>query len=958
MVSALGVMLLTGALLHSEPAPAPPNATGAKGATTRPDRFHADVTPLLQRYCYECHGDGADSGKLTLDSYKSTSDLLADKTRWEKILRYVRTQTMPPPEAEQHPSQPVRDRLVKAIQRELYQIDPDKPDPGRVTIRRLNRVEYRNTIRDLTAVTFDPTIDFPQDDSGYGFDNIADVLTLPPMLMEKYLAAAEKILDEAIPTGAVESRERHIAASEARASFDRSDRIRDGFARLTSADEDALSVTGQSPAPGEYIVRVLAYASYPAPPPSGQTDNPPVKLSLMRGDVVVREVEVTADESKPQWYEARMGVPAGQYTIRAAVRRQRGLEADKELTAGRIGREQPGSIFIKEMVIDGPVMGALQLFPPDRIDTAGAASHEEDGDVALNKTGDEAAAAIEVATEGRYLIRAQAYAQYAGKEYAQMEMLLDDKSIASFEVTAPAAWRVPEGVKVKERARRAVPQVYEVESKLAAGKHRVTLRYLNNLLDPESPDPNYRDRNIYVQNMQLVELSAPPGSRPMTAPMRKLFARHGKPSDPPDPRGVLEDFALRAWRRPPQGEEIDRLMALYDLARQNGESFQGSVRHAMKAILVSPSFLFRGETETPHNAVAEAHPIDEFELASRLSYFLWSTTPDNELMDLARRGELRKNLEPQVKRMLASPRSRELVENFAGQWLQFRNLDAAHPDRRKFDNYDDRLRDAMQKETQLFFESIVRDDRSVLDVLTGDYTFVNERLAKHYGLADVKGEEFRRVSLQGTPRRGVLTQGSVLTLTSNPTRTSPVKRGKWVLENLLGVEPLPPPQNVPPLDKSHGEEKGLTLRQRMEKHRADPTCASCHAPMDPIGFALENFDAVGAFREKDGSDRIDPSAVLPDGSKFSGAAELTALLVKTRRDDFLRAATEATMTFALGRGVEPYDQPAVDKIVDDLNRNNGRFSTLVMGVVNSVPFQMRRAEADQPQQQARVGGMP
>jgi hypothetical protein len=382
-------------------------------------------------------------------------------------------------------------------------------------------------------------------------------------------------------------------------------------------------------------------------------------------------------------------------------------------------------------------------------------------------------------------------------------------------------------------------------------------------------------------------------------------------------------------------------MKLYDVAKRQGETFHASVKHAMKGVLVSSSFLFRGEPQPQPDDAKSIHPIGEFELASRLSYFLWSTTPDHELLDLAARDALRKNLDAQVQRMLASPKSQALIENFAGQWLQFRNLDAAHPDPKQFEAYSDRLRDAMQRETQLFVESILREDRSLMDVLTGDYTFVNERLAKHYGMADVTGEEFRRVSLAGTRRRGVLTHGSVLTLTSNPTRTSPVKRGKWVLENLLGTAPPPPPPDIPALDPA-GKPITGTLRQRLEQHRADPSCASCHAPMDPIGFGLENFDAIGRWREKDGADPIDAGSAFASGATFNGAVELVDLLARTRRNDFLRAVTEAALTFALGRGVEPLDQPAVEKIVNDLRQHDAKFSKLILGIVNSVPFQMRR----------------
>lgn len=604
-----------------------------------------DARPLLTRYCYECHGDGASSGDLQLDAFKTLADVRKDKATWAKVIRYARTQTMPPPDAERQPTQAEREKMVGSLTLQVYDIDLKHPDPGPLVLRRLNQTEYRNTIRDLTGVTFDPTLDFPQDDTGYGFDNIGDVLTLPPMLLEKYLHAADKILDQAIPT-------------------------------------------------------------------------------------------------------------------------------------------------------DG-------------------------------------------------------------------------------------------------------------------------------------------------------------SSNKMPEPMRKLFVRHLGPNgasttrpvarDSDAARLILADFARHAWRRPPRVDEMDRLLRLYLFARKNGEHFFDGIKHAFKGVLVSPSFLFRGEIYAER--VPGVRPVSEFELASRLSYFLWSTTPDDELLDLAGHGALRKNLDAQVKRMLASPKSKAFVENFAGQWLQFRNLDAAHPDPRMFEAYDDRVRDDMRRETQLFVESLVTDDRNPIELLTADYTFLNGRLAKYYGIPGVDGKDFRRVSLAGTNRRGILTQGSILTLTSNPTRTSPVKRGKWVLESLLGTAPPPPPPEVPALDGGDAKHQLTgTLRQRMEKHRADPNCASCHAPMDPIGFGLENFDAIGRWRDKDGKDPIDPAASFTDGSKFSGAVQLVDLLAKTRRNDFCRALTEAAMTYAIGRGVEPFDQPAVDRVAADLRKDDAKFTTLILGIIRSAPFQLRRGD--------------
>jgi len=469
--------------------------------------------------------------------------------------------------------------------------------------------------------------------------------------------------------------------------------------------------------------------------------------------------------------------------------------------------------------------------------------------------------------------------------------------------------------------------------------------------------------------MEIVDLSAAPLPPPMTPPMRELFTRHAGPAagvttaqvetDPKVARALLKEFTYRAWRRPVSDEELERVMKLYALAALNGETFHASVKHAMKGVLVSSSFLFRGEPSVvaqgpPGRGSALAQPIGDYELASRISYFLWSTAPDTELLHLAETGELRANLHQQVRRMLASDRSEALVDNFAGQWLQFRNLDAVHPDRKLFKTYTDGLRDAMIKETQMFFSNIMRQDRSLMDVLTGDYTFANELLARHYDLKEeVKGQQFRRVSLAGTPRRGVITHGSVLTLTSNPTRTSPVKRGKWVMENLLGCPPPPPPANVPPLDSENRQLKG-TLRQRFEQHRESKSCASCHAPLDPIGFSLENFDAIGAFRDKDGDAPVDASSAFVNGPKFTGSIELVELLARTRQKDFYRSVAEASLTFALGRGVEPYDQPAVERIVRDLQANDGKFSALVFGVIDSVPFQMRRATPIAPPDAARA----
>jgi hypothetical protein len=418
-----------------------------------------------------------------------------------------------------------------------------------------------------------------------------------------------------------------------------------------------------------------------------------------------------------------------------------------------------------------------------------------------------------------------------------------------------------------------------------------------------------------------------------------------KPQPEAIARQIVTKFASRAWRRPVENAEVDKFMTLYNTSQKDGLSFEASVKLSMKAVLVSPHFLFRDEIQPDPDNPESVHPIDEYALASRLSYFLWSSMPDQELTDLAAHKKLRKQLDAQVRRMLATPKAQAFVDNFAGQWLEIRNLKFVEPDKTLYPDFDDNLRDAMLKETDLFFASVVHENRSVLDFLNADYTFVNGRLAKLYGITNVTGDEFQRVSLDGTPRRGVFTQASVLTVTSNPTRTSPVKRGKWVLEELLGTPPPPPPPVVPEL-KNDGQPVSGTLREQMVQHRADPTCASCHARMDPIGFGLENFDGIGAWRDKEGEFAIDSSGKLVSGESFKGPAELSNILATTKRDFFVRCLTEKMLTYALGRGTEYYDRVPIQKITADLAKNQYKFSTLVLDVVNSLPFLMRRGEGE------------
>jgi len=411
-------------------------------------------------------------------------------------------------------------------------------------------------------------------------------------------------------------------------------------------------------------------------------------------------------------------------------------------------------------------------------------------------------------------------------------------------------------------------------------------------------------------------------------------------------RTIVSALARRAYRRPVKDSDLETLLSFYQHGRNNKGGFEAGIESALQLILASPEFLFRFEPDPPDVAANELYRVDDMALASRLSFFLWSTIPDEQLLNLASQGKLKDPaiLEQQVKRMLADRRSEALVDNFAEQWLFLRNLKTSAPNLDAFPDFDDNLREAMREETKLFFSSIIHEDRNVMDLMTADYTFVNERLARHYGIPNVYGSQFRRIKITDETRRGLLGQGSILTITSYPNRTSPVQRGKWILTNVLGTPPTPPPPNVPELKENGENAKPRSLRERMEEHRSDPVCAGCHKVMDPIGFSLENFDAIGRWRTTDDGARIDPSGTLFTGAKIDGAAALRNMLT-ARPETFVGVMTEKLLTYALGRGVEYYDMPTVRKIVRDAGsvagNNDYRFSSLIMGIVKSAPFEMK-----------------
>ncbi len=780
-----------------------------------------------------------DKGGVVLDRFASDEAMLADRGLWLRSLKNLRAGIMPPPKKPQ-PTADQRQQLEAWIKTGALQADPENPDPGRVTVRRLNRAEYRNTIRDLMGIDFDTEKEFPPDDTGHGFDNLADVLTISPMLLEKYLAAASEIVNRAVPMASRAPAERLLTGADFRHADG-------GPGTAAVVGNVALSFYRVSRVTADFV-----------PSQAGRY------RVLLDFNTTERYVDGQNDHNR-----ARLTLRAGQ---RELFRRE----------FNREGNRQFKFEFEQELGV---------------------------GDRGLTLE-------VEPLTPDQKQIRALGF------------------RLNSLTVGGPLA---PE--------------------------HMVR--------------PRNHERFF-------------PGEIPASEEGRERYARE-----------LLGDFAAKAFRRPVEPATVDRLFRLAESAYSPpGKTFEAGIAQAMVAVLASPRFLFREEGLAGGGAGGRHPNVDEYALASRLSYFLWSSMPDDELRRLAATGKLRASLSAQVGRMLADPRSGALMQNFTGQWLQARDVESIEiqsrtvlaredpPDpeldrmrarsrelrdrdyerlsaeeKRELDELraefarrnsqplraelSTELRTAMRRETEKTFEHVLRQDRSVLEWIDADYLFINERLARHYGLTDLKvvGDELKYVKLPpDSPRGGLLTQGTVLVVTSNPTRTSPVKRGLFVLENILGTPPPPAPPNVPTLEESARQSKAreLSLRETLALHREKPLCSSCHNRMDPPGLALENFNALGMWRDQERGLPIEPGGALLSGESFSGVRELKRILATRHRTEFYHALTEKMLTYALGRGLEYYDVETVDRIVGQLEASGGRASALLMGIVESAPFQKRR----------------
>lgn len=766
---------------------------------------------FVEKYCSKCHSSEDPQAELVLTRFSDSDSILRERKIWMNVMKQVQSASMPPKE-ESTPSVSESEKFVEHIKAIFDHADRNaKPEAGRVTMRRLNRLEYKNTIRDLIGVDFDPTSEFPSDDIGYGFDNIGDVLSLPPVLMERYLDAADGILARAITPDPPAVPKRHLSSQ---------------YTEPASADVAAKLIEN----------------------------------GYRRLDTSTKEgIELGPIHTQYQWDAS------GEYTFRTKLY---GVSSDAQNVQGVIvlhGKDLPNPSS------DAELDSISGNFPrPARI-------------------------------------------------------------LKTFEVTAKAADQA---------------QVIEVNIPALANRDRVMVGQLKK--------PEGQSAKLYIEHLAL---DGPLDTRPESH--RRLLAVTAGKSVPEQTREALGRFMRKAYRRTVEPEELEKLSQWVDQMTAGGEKWEAAMQIAMQAVLCSPKFLFRVEPDD-RPASADIRSLDAFAVATRLSYFLWSSMPDDLLLEAAEKGTLEQELASHVHRMLADERSSALIQSFSTQWLQIQRLESFAADTQSFPSFNAKLKSAMLRETELFFESVLRENRSVLELIDTNYTFLNETLAKHYGIADtvgnwmgqpaskpdgkpIQGETFQRVSLQDRNRGGLITQASVLAVTSNPTRTSPVKRGRWILEQFLGAPPPPPPPNVPELPSKSEDVSTASLRKRMEVHRQNPACANCHAKMDPIGFALENYDAVGAYRTKDGAFDIDASGEFADGSKFSGPGDLKSIIL-AKREDFVRCLAEKMLTYALGRGVEYYDRPTIEKIVRSMPGQEYKIQGMIQEIVLSEPFLKRGKE--------------
>jgi hypothetical protein len=843
--------------------------------------FQKEIQPILEEYCYDCHGNGFKKGGVQLDGFENEA-ALHDHKLWSRALKNVRSGIMPPADEPGLPPE-MAQKVAEWIKRGAFSLDPAKPDPGRITVRRLNRVDYRNTIRELVGVDYDTQREFPADDTGHGFDNIGDVLTISPMLLEKYLDAAQNIVASVVPT-------RSKAVTH-------------------TVIEGRTFVTVAQPAPA-------------------------VKPDVVKPEAAKPVAAIAPTTAvKPAIEAAAAADPAPGFVVKRPAPAISGKNLD------------------------------LSYYTPAKVMATHHAIHPGKYQVSIDLK------AVEKYVDDQF-----------DYNRCRVQFKIDGETMLDREFV-----RQGENANFK----------YSYERDWKAGNHELVFE-----LQPIGPDRE--QKRLLRLRVDSVVVDGPAATEYWTKPKGyDQFFPRTVPASAAARRTYAEEllgkFASRAFRRPVDDLTLNRLVALAEgVYSQSDTTFEAGIAQAMVAVLASPRFIFREEGTEPMQPGQTYAQVDEYALASRLSYFFWSSMPDDELFNLAGTGKLRANLPAQINRMMQDPRSAQFVRNFTGQWLQARDISSVqinafavymreHPDpaleeaqdifrrinripeekrtpeqiaeftkaRKTFlaslrapkPQLSGDLRDAMQKETEMDFAYVMKEDRSLLELIEADYTFLNEDLAKHYGIPGVTGSQMRKVQLPpDSPRGGVLTQGTMLAVTSNPTRTSPVKRGVFILNAILGTPPAPPPPNIPALEDAASPEKlkQMTLRETLALHATNTMCHSCHSRMDPLGLALENFNAMGAWRDSEMNRPVEPAGQLITGEKFADIRELKHVLVTKHRSDYYYCLSEKLLTYALGRGLDYYDTDTLDQLVAQLEAAGGRPSALIQGIVQSAPFQQRR----------------
>jgi hypothetical protein len=834
LVSAAGVSSSTdGAATAAVARPAvavahtvPTALQAASGPASRPQAVAAAApafdSALLTKYCVACHNERgkARAGGLALDQV-DPAKLPEQPALWEKVVAKLRSREMPPigrprPEAAEYAS------AITSLEIALDRAAAQAPNAGRIAVHRLNRTQYANAIRDVLGLEVDVQTLLRPDETGYGFDNIADVLTISPGLMEEYKLAAWKVSRLAVGDPTMRP---SVATYQVSRFLDQAYRVDE---ELPFGTRGGTVIKHTFPLDGEYVLRISLQRAYAQNVIKGlrereqidvRMNGEPIKLFAIGGECV------NSTEPRCVAFQPKLNVASGVRILPAEY----DLYADKDLV-------------VRFPVKAGPAIITAAFLERDSSATEGGGAARKPLTQWQTDTGEGLMAMDNVSIEG------------------------------PFDANVPT----------------------ETES-----RRRIFTCY-------------------------------------PTAPSQEADCA----------RRIISTLARRAYRRPPTDHEVAALLAFYERGRSKS-GFDLGIQTVIEALLMTPNFLLRVSQDPPNVRPGTNYRLSGYELASRLSFFLWSSVPDDDLLQVAGSGRLQdpKVLAQQVQRMIADPRSKALIKGFFSSWLSLRDLANVVPDPAAYPDFDENLRSAFQQETELFLDSQLHEDRPITDLLTANYTFLNERLAAFYGVPNVYGARFRRVTMTDPNRMGLLGHGSILTVTSYSTRTSPVVRGKWLLTNILGSPPPAPPPNVPALvEAGEGGAPPSTVRERMAKHRSNAVCASCHNRIDPMGFALENFSAIGRYRTSEFTLPIDPSGAFPDGSQFKTPAEFRKLLA-AQNQQFISTVTMKLLTYALGRGVEYYDMPAVRKIMREAAAEQNRWSALVLGIINSMPFQMNRSSS-------------